>query len=206
MISNDIGIWVGAILSIIMMSILFKENPLYKFAEAVFIGAGVGNSVVYSIQNINELGIGGITKGQITFIIPIILGILLFTRLLPERRLRWPSLYPVSLLTGIGMGLAFRSVLMAQVLEPLSASILPIIGVGTYTAINNLIIIILTLTSLMYFTFTTEHEGILNYLTRIGRYGMMIAFGQAIGSKVITFTSSFLGVIIFLLSEWLGLL
>lgn len=205
MISTDIGIWLGAILALIMMSVLFKENPAYKFAEAIFIGGGTGHAVLYGIQNIQKLGIDPMLQGQVTYIIPLLLGIIFFTRLLPDPSQRWPSLYPVSLLTGIGMGLAIRAVLISQVIKPISSTILPLTGVPIGTIFNNLIIIVLTITSLMYFTFSIEHKGTVGYLTTIGKYGMMIAFGQAIGSKVITFCSSFLGVITFLLFEWLGL-
>jgi hypothetical protein len=205
MISTDIGIWLGAILALIMMSVLFKENPVYRLAEAIFIGGGTGHAVLYGILNIQKLGIGPMLKGQITYILPLLLGIIFFTRLLPDTSQRWPSIYPVSILTGIGMGLAIRAVLISQVIGPLSSTILPLTGVPIGTTFDNLIIIVLTITSLMYFTFSIKHTGAIGYLTRIGRYGMMIAFGQAIGSKVITFTSSFLGVITFLLFEWLGL-
>lgn len=206
MISTDIGLWLGAGLAIMMTSCLYKDNFAYKVAEAFFLGAAIGNSIIYAIQNVNNLGVSKLLNGNWTSIIPLLLGLLIFTRLIPERKYRWPGIYPIAVLTAIGVGLAMRSVLMAQVVTPIAQSMLPIINTSIENLFNNLLIIIGTLTALIYFIYTTEHEGPIGYLSRIGRYLMMIAFGQAIGSKVITFTSAFLGVLTYLLSDWLGLI
>ncbi len=205
MISSSIGIWIGAILCIIMTSILFKQSRFYRFAEAIFIGSAAGNSVVYAIKNVNEMGIGAIAKGDWSPLVAFILGVLFFTRLIPVEKFRWPSRYPVAMLTGLGMGLAFRSVLIAQVIEPIASSMLPLFGVSIQTVFESFIVVLLTGTTLMYFIFTRPDTGTIGRLTQIGRYGMMIAFGQAIGSKVVTFAASYLGVVSFWLFDWLGL-
>ena len=37
-ISRSIGIWVGALFTIFVLSFVYKDNPLYKIAESVFVG------------------------------------------------------------------------------------------------------------------------------------------------------------------------
>lgn len=205
MVSMDVGIWIGVFLAIFMTSVIFRDSPFYKFAEAVLVGGAVGNSLVYGIKNITELTTASISKGNLLIIIPFLLGLLLFTRLSPKATYRWPSIYPVCVLAGIGTGLAFRGVISSQVIIPLSQSMLPIIGVDPKKAFDNIILIITTFTSILYFIFTTEERGGIRYLNKIARYSMMIAFGSAMGSKVITFCASYLGVVSYILSDWLGL-
>jgi hypothetical protein len=206
MISMDVGIWIGALLAIFMTSVLFKDSPFYRLAEAILVGGAVGNSLVYGIKNISELTTASINKGNFLVVIPFLMGLLMFTRLSPKATYRWPSIYAICVLTGIGTGLAFRGVISSQVLIPLSQSIVPIIGVDPKKTFDNIILIITTFTSILYFIFTAKEKGTVKYLNKVARYGMMIAFGSAMGSKVITFCASYLGVVSYILSDWLGLI
>lgn len=205
MISTDISVWIGSILILVILSALFKTSKYYRFAEAIFVGSVVGNMVVMSVKNINDLGVASIMRGEVVYIATMLLGLLIFTRLLPDKKMRWPSVYPVSFLTGIGMGLSIRSILLAQVITPIIASTLPILGTSSGNMVNNLIIFVLTLTTLTYFVFTIEHKGAIGYMARIGRAGMMVAFGQALGGKVIGFGTAYLGAVQFVLFDLLGL-
>jgi len=205
MISTDISIWIGSILILLILSALFKTSKYYRVAEAIFVGAGVGNMVVMSVKNVKDLGIASIMRGEVIYIFTMILGLLIFTRLAPQKKMRWPSVYPVTFLTGIGMGLSISSVLFAQVITPVMASTLHILGGTSQSMVNNLIIFVLTITVLQYFVFTIEHKGTIRYLAKIGRYGMMVAFGQALGGKVIGFGTAYLGALQFVLFDLLGL-
>jgi len=42
-VTHDVGIWVGALLTLCIFSFLYKDNPLYKFAERLFVGVTAGN-------------------------------------------------------------------------------------------------------------------------------------------------------------------
>ena len=37
-LSSSIGVWIGAFLTLCILSFLYKDNPFYKFAEHLFIG------------------------------------------------------------------------------------------------------------------------------------------------------------------------
>jgi hypothetical protein len=41
-VSHDFGIWVGALLTLFVFSFLYRDNPLYKFAEHLFVGVSAG--------------------------------------------------------------------------------------------------------------------------------------------------------------------
>lgn len=41
-LSQSIGVWIAALLSLAIFSFLYKDNPIYKFAEHLFVGVSAG--------------------------------------------------------------------------------------------------------------------------------------------------------------------
>ena len=39
---NDISIWIAALLTLGIFSFLYKDNPVYKFCESLFVGTSAG--------------------------------------------------------------------------------------------------------------------------------------------------------------------
>jgi hypothetical protein len=48
---------------------------------------------------------------------------------------------------------------------------------------NNLVILVGTITGLLYFFFSKEHTGNFGKVTRVGIYFLMISFGASFGNK-----------------------
>ena len=48
MILNIIGTWVAATLTIAILSFLYKDNPLYKAAEHIYVGTSAGFAIIYA--------------------------------------------------------------------------------------------------------------------------------------------------------------
>ena len=46
--SRTIGIWVAAFFTLFILSFLYKDNPLYKIAEHIFVGVSAGYIAVYT--------------------------------------------------------------------------------------------------------------------------------------------------------------
>ena len=44
--TQDFGVWVAAVLTLFIFSFLYKDNPLYKFAEHLFVGVSAGYYIV----------------------------------------------------------------------------------------------------------------------------------------------------------------
>ena len=45
-VTHDVGIWVGALLTLCIFSFLYKDNPLYKLADHLFVGVSAGYFIV----------------------------------------------------------------------------------------------------------------------------------------------------------------
>lgn len=198
-ISTDLGVWIAAIATIGIISFAFKDNPLYRLVENVYVGISAGHAIVLGWMNIRDMGITPlITKGQWSLLIPLILGVLLYTRYF--KKISWLSRFPLALLVGIGTGLAIRGTVGSQIVSQIKGTILPL------NSINNILIVLGTLGVLTYFFFSAEHKGGLKYVSAFGRYVMMVSFGAAFGNTVMGRMALFIGRLQFLYANWLGLI
>ena len=59
-LTEIIGAWLAALLTLSILSFLFKENPIYKAAEHLFVGISAGANVLASERWINENNPDGI--------------------------------------------------------------------------------------------------------------------------------------------------
>ena len=206
MVSMDVGVWAAALMTIGIYSLGFKYTKLYKFCEFTFVGLGTGYGIVLAWDNIQRIGIESISMGKISFIIPMILGILLYARFVPK--MQWVGRYPLAVITGIGTGVAVRGFVQANIVKQIIASAKPLWGPGApLTYMNNLIIIVLTISGLIFFVFTIPLEKSKggNLIGKIGRMGLMIGFGALFANTVLSRYSFLIGRVQFLLFDFLGL-
>ena len=198
-ISTNLGKWIAAIATIGIMSFAFKDNPLYKLVENVYVGVSAGHALVLGWMNIRDQGIEPLTtKGNWQVLIPMVLGVMLYTRY--SKKIAWLSRFPLAILVGIGTGLAIRGTVGSQIVSQIKSTILPLNG------INNVLIVLGTLGVLAYFFFSVEHRGPLKHVSSFGRYMMMVSFGAAFGSTVMGRMALFIGRLHFLYANWLGII
>jgi len=142
---------------------------------------------------------------RVMYYIPLILGILFFTRLVPK--IAYLSRWPLAFVMGMAAGLRLYSFLQSNAMEQISATIAPLAGTPTAAeAINNLVVLIGVFTGLVYFYFSREHKGLFGSLSRVGVYFLMVSFGAAFGYTVMARVSLLLGRFQFLIGDWLGTL
>jgi hypothetical protein len=204
MISTDIWVWLYALFTIACLSYLYKDNPFWKFVESTVIGAATGNMVIMGIQNIQKVGINQISVGSYSLILPLLVGLLFFTRYI--KTYTWLARYAVAILIGIGTGISIRTVVGAQIIEQIQVTIIPILVQDPLKTIGNLVMIVLVFGGLLNFVFTTKLENrFVSILRDLGRDGLLISFGSSYAAIVLTYMSSLIGQVQFLLFDWLGL-
>jgi hypothetical protein len=186
----EIGWLIGAVLTIMAWSYLYKATKFYYFVEFTIVGFAAGHALVLGILNIRKLVLTPIsTSGNFSLLIPFLLGLLVFTQF--SQKYRWPSYYPLSILMGAATGLAMRGLVGAQIISQIKATI-PLIA---KPSINNLIIIVIVFLAVIYFTYTFGIESTsVNTVRRWGRTLMFIAFGALFGTTVLTRTEQFVGI------------
>ena len=178
------GLWTALIMMLMIYSYpLYKENPLFRFAEHTFVGTALAISVITAIQTTRKIAITPLVKGNIVYVIPILLGFAMYLLLHPDYR--WVSRYPIAILVGSAMGLGMRGVLIPNILQQVIDTITPPVGGATMDWFNFVYIAIGTFCSSMYFLLTYEHTGALRYPTRLGRWIIMLGLGAYFGNTVL---------------------
>ena len=78
--STSVSVWLAALVTIGLISFVFKENFYYRIVESLYVGVSAGHAIVLGWGNIRNLAIRPLGEGNVAVIIPIILGLMLFTR------------------------------------------------------------------------------------------------------------------------------
>jgi hypothetical protein len=106
MTAEQLGLTIGGILTLAIMSFLYKDNPVYKVAEHLFVGLAAGYYLALEFWQVFRPNLWDplIQNGRLLNLIPLLLVILLFTRLV--EKVAWLSRWSMGLLIGAYSGLA----------------------------------------------------------------------------------------------------
>ncbi len=206
MVAVDIGIWISAILTIMITTLAWKDTPVSKTAEHIYLGVITANTIVMAWGNIDSIGLQKIMSGQILYIIPVVLGIMAYARY--SKKNFWIYRYPIALVVGIGVGTAMSGLVGGSVIDQIKASFYQLNVPGDIGAsLNNLIMVVTLVSAMMYFIFTIKatRNPLATKISTFGRYAMMAAFGYSFANTIATRINQYAGRIAFLMLEWLQL-
>jgi hypothetical protein len=204
----DIAMWdlwggyIAVIMSLATLSItLLRDNPAGEVAQRFFMTGSWANFMILSISKIQGVCIQPILAGDIIKIIPLLMGLLFVT--LYYRPSRHLSRFPTAIIAGVSMGLAFRGLLDTQLVGQVQANMLPLTGVDAATAVQNLWIIVTSVLTIFYFTFSfgLKEGSPMYWLRRLGRYTIMLLFGIGLGAAPWSSTALIAGRMIFILQK-----
>ena len=204
--NHDPWIWIGAFLTLMIFSFLYKDNPFYKFAEHLFVGVANGYYIVFYWQNALMPNLfEPLRAGNLVYLVPLLLGLMYFTRFIPK--IGWLVRIPIGFMIGWGAGISIPAHFQAFVLKQLEGTIITPQSFGNrLEGVWAIIILIGVICTLVYFYFSKEHKGILKPVSRLGIMFIMIGFGASFGYTVMARVSLLIGRIQFLLGPWLGLI
>ncbi len=191
--------FVAAFFTLSIFSFLYKDNPFYKFAEAVFIGVSMGYAIplVYENAFIPFVYRPIFIEHNFWIILPSLMGIMYIFRF--SKNFSWLSRYPIVFgmaIVGMGVPMSMHSSVLVQ----MRSAMLPLDN------INTALIFLGTITILMYFFFSKAHKGVYGKITNVGVWFMMVGFGASFGYTVMARISLLIGRIQFLVGDWLGLI
>ncbi len=198
--------WIAAAFVIMIYSHLIKDNVLFALAEHIYLGLSFGYAFIVALGNMINLGYDPLMKGNITILIPVMLGILLF----PSIRVKyaWMSRTPLGLSIGVATGIAIRGTMDSQILTQVRATFLSPIGGTPLESLNNIIMIVFVITSLTYFIFTRKTEGpfgkVMTSLSTVGKWALMLSFGAGYGNTVMSRLASLIDICRMMVIDWLG--
>ena len=197
---------IAAILTLCIYSFLYKDNPFYRFAEHLVVGVSAGymTIILFKTTVYDNLYEPLFHNHELKFLLPGILGILMFTRLIPKYG--WISRYAIACYLG-SAGLAVPLFLRTHVVRQIHASMLPF-GIDKATGefsvialINSVIIFVGVICGLTYFFFSKPHKGFIGGMANIGICVLMVGFGAAFGYTVMSRISLLIGRLQFLIFD-----
>lgn len=207
-------LWLGAIFTFGLYSILYKENPYYRLAEHIFIGLATGLGVFLTWQEalLPKWWEPMVNKGQWWWALGLVGGLMYY--FIYSQKNGWISRLIIGIGMGAGAGMAFQG-FAGMYFPMIRGSFKPIIpttwhitppgqpGLGTNMALNNLVFVIVLVTVMAYFFFSVDHKSKgMKRTASLGRWFLMFAFGAMFGATVMARMALFIGRLDFLTTEW----
>ncbi len=144
---------------------------------------------------------GGIDKGHgsdphFMYLLPFALGIMMLLSV--ASKLSWLARMGIAYTVGMAAGLRAYAFLNSNVLGQIKGSAVSFVDMPWFSltgvsVVNNIIILVGTVTGLLYFYFSKEHSGSFGKVTRVGIYFLMISFGSSFGFAVMGRISLLIG-------------
>ena len=210
----------GAICTIAIISYIYKDNVLFRFAESVMVGIAAGYTlVVVYFQTLHTSLVLPLAydkePSKWLLLIPAFLGVLLALRLFPK--VSWLSRFPLSIMVGIGIGQGLPGTLQGTVMQQVRGNIMidfagqfSRVMMGDMSALlaftANVVVVLGSVCALLYFYFSKPHTGAMGGVAKIGIIILMIGFGASFGFTIQGRIALFAERVLFLLRNWMGVI
>ena len=190
-LSDFIGLSLGFLLTLLVLSYLLGDNPLFRLASHIFIGVSAGYAAIVTINNVLVprliLPIVTGTQGErLLSILLLIPSLFLLAKITPFRK---AGNWSVAILVGIGaasaVGGAITGTLFPQLLGTINSFEVPTGSSTTRPILNGFLIVLGTMTTIIYFHFGArsipgqrdEQLPIIQTLGKIGHFFIALTLG-----------------------------
>lgn len=209
-----LGLWVGIGLTLAVYTFLYKDNPVFKFAEHLYVGVSNGYLIwqawyssikpqlclplwratqnLFHVKLAEPLG----PNENFWLLVPAIFSLFMLLRFYSKAA--WLSRWSFAFFVGTTAGTAIPLTIQAQLFKqfepmltnPVARQDGHILFMGT---LNQFLIIAGVTATLVYFLFSVEHKGPVKHVARVGILFIMIAFGASFGYTVMARESLLIG-------------
>ncbi len=204
---NDFGPWLAFVLTLMVFSYLLGDSPLFRIAEHLLVGLALGFAWVVAWHNVFLprviARIGSQNPAEVGYtLMPLALGALL---LLKGRGAGFKiSSLPLAYLFGVGAAVALGGAIFGTLMPQVWATVRSLNPADYlaeyapedvwYPVINAIFIVVGTVCTLLYFTFTAGAQrrlgrlwgGLVRIGAGVGRWFLMFVFGALFGSLVMS--------------------
>lgn len=190
-----LGGLVGTFFIISVLSMLWKDNPIFRIGQQAIIGATMAHYILLNFKSALNNAVLPMLGGNLLLFVPLLLGVLMYTRL--KNEIAWIARYPTGVLVGVGTGVMIAGTLRGQIIDQIKNTVLDLTNSavsGNMTGIiNTLLIAIGVVTAISFFTFTREHKGVLGISAKIGRIFLMISLGANWSGELVWYLTQLIG-------------
>lgn len=189
---DSLYMFIQALMVIAVWSYMYKDNLLTRFSAQIVVSTSTVFFFLSNYQNVINQRVIPMFQGEYLNIIPIILGLLLFTRLF--KGYGWMSSYSYAVALGLGTGATLTTLIPGSVITRITDTIMMPFNAKTMTdQLGGWVTIIGVIFSLSYWLFTVEFTGNKAYVLKIGRVFLMCSIGMLYAEDVLWSQSLFVG-------------
>jgi hypothetical protein len=200
----SLAVWLAAIATLAIYSILYRENVVFRLAEHIFIGlaTGYGFYIVITQVLIPKWWTPMVGEGRWYWMFAFLMGTMFYS--VYSKRFTWMNRIAVGVWMGLSAGLGIVG-FITGIAPQLQASFKPLWSTtAPYVQFNNLVFFITIVTVMSYFFFSFEQRNpVVKGSARLGRWLLMVAFGAIFGNTVMARMSLLIERLQFLLTQWL---
>jgi hypothetical protein len=198
------GLVAGAVLTLLIFSYLLGDNPLYRLALHLFVGALLGYSFGVVLRDVFlDMVLEQLSTDPLAVVVPVVLGILLLFKGFPRQA--YVGNLSVAYLVGVGAAVALSGALLGTLVPQVGATgrALSLTSRASFRAglLDGLLIVVGTACTLMIFNFAARKQGglagawtqVVRLASGVGRVFLIIAFGVAFAGALTASLSVFIG-------------
>jgi uncharacterized protein YhhL (DUF1145 family) len=176
-------LFLASTLTLMVWSLLYKDNIFFDLAQKIYVGLIIGFYLYQFTLTLYGSVLIPLVKGNLTYLFVLFFGVLVLTTL--SKKYMYFSRWAMALMSGIGVGIAIRGGIYPSVINQIKTLTQPIIVSSPIDSINNILIIIGTLTSIAYFFFTVKQTQYSLFTSKIGRLFLMALLGSGFAGSII---------------------
>lgn len=203
----------GALGTMAILSLVFKENRFYRFFEHIFLGLALGYDLEFIWTTVlrPQWWDPMAHDGQWAWIMTVPVGLMFYG--VYTQRFVWMSRLIFGIFFGVSAGTVFQDFcarFMPQVTKSFSPSKslippphLPLLHQVSFV-LNNVLFLAIVVSVLVYFLFAFEQKNkAVQNTAQFGRWVLMFSFGAIFGSTIMTRMALLIDRMYFLFHEWL---
>ena len=183
--NETIGLLIQGFMILAAFSILYKDNPVFKFMENLYVGIALANWVIVGMDRTYKLGIKPAMAGNLLLVIPLILGAASY--LMYSRKYNWIGRIPLSMMAALGLAFSARGLMTINFIGQIKAMMVPL------TDWQNVLSIVGATLAILYFFYSVEQKGPMGNLTTVGRWFLMLAMGAFLSQSLFMYCTNVIG-------------
>jgi FtsH-binding integral membrane protein len=203
---------IAVVLTILVLSRIVGDNPLFRVAQYLFVGVSLGLAFVVVYHQVLRPAVSALAAGSplapARYGVPLLLGLLLLPRITRQQGSSWLANVPLALVFGVGGALAIGGAIAGTLIPQLLDTARPL-GNDPAQMIGVVVLALGTILTLSAFYYTVPQQSgggrFVAFATLTGHWLLMIAFGFFFASAVQTYLAALTERLSFLLQWFQGL-
>lgn len=191
--------FVAGVLTLAVLSRIVADNPVFRFAQYLFVGVSLGYGFVVLFQQVllpNIFAVAGNITNPLMLIgglVPFILGAFLLPRALGQPIGSSAANIPLSIIFAVGVAVTLAGALSGTLVPQLLATI-PQPGGSPFALVSAAVLVIGVIATLSYFYFTVPRAAratrLLSIGSRLGYWWLMVTLGFFFAGALITYLTA----------------